>query len=281
MKDKITKCLVLGGEGMLGHMIVKYIKALPEFEVSFTTRNEKKGIYFDAYQDFDKIIPILDKVKPDLVINCIGVVPSFINKSNKGMVVFLNSYLPYRLATVCRLSGAKLFHISTDCVFSGEEGNYTEESNLTPTDFYGLTKATGEVNDDYHLTIRTSIIGPELNNSKNGLMEWFLSQKNKEVGGYTGVIWSGVTTLELAKKIIEMYDKEVTGLINIISKPISKYDLLCLIKKVYGLKTIIKWDDKIDCDRSMKSVRKDVNYIVPTHEEMLKELKEFGEKNVQ
>ena len=275
----MKKCLVLGGEGMLGHMIVKYIKTLPEFEVSFTTRNEKKGIYFDAYQDFDKIIPILDKVKPDLVINCIGVVPSFINNFNKGKVIFLNSYLPYRLSVVCGLSGIKLIHISTDCVFSGEGGNYTEESNLTPTDFYGLTKATGEVNDDYHLTIRTSIIGPELKGSKNGLMEWFLGQEDKEVKGYTKAIWSGVTTLELAKKIIEMYDKEVTGLINIVSKPISKYDLLCLIKKVYNLKITTKEDDALKCDRSMKSIR-DIKYSVPTHKQMLIELKEFGEKYV-
>ena len=238
MKNKITKCLVLGGEGMLGHMVVKYIKTLPDFEVQYTTRNEKnkEAVILDV-KDILWAEKVIKKINPDLVINCVGIINSLV-KDNKEDVAFINSYLPHKLAQVCKDNGSKLIHISTDCVFNGLEGNYAEDSNLSPTDFYGLSKATGEVDDDYNLTIRTSIIGPELKGSKKGLMEWFFTEEG-EVPGYVLAIWSGVTTLELAKQIINLYKQNVTGLINIVSKPISKYDLLKLIDKVYDIRAVI------------------------------------------
>jgi len=290
----MIKCLVLGGEGMLGHMLVKYLKSLPDFEVYFTSRGKQdmNAIYFDAYNDFKFIEEILREIKPDLVVNCIGIINKFVTEENKEEVLFVNSVLPHKLARICNENDSKFIQISTDCVFSGEiddssriDGIYTEESKVSPTDFYGLSKACGEVNDDYNLTIRTSLIGPELDKYKsselkelkNGLMEWFLAQDGKKIKGYTDVIWSGVTTLELCKQIVEMYNKGVTGLINIVSEPISKFDLLNLIKDVYEIDVKIEKDDLLKCDRSMKSV-KNIQYIVPDHLTMLLELKELETK---
>ena len=204
-KKIIEKCLVLGGEGMLGHMVVKYINSLPHFKVDFTTRNKGKGIYFDAYKDIEKIEDIIKKTKPELVINCIGIVNHIIREGDEDKVVFVNSYFPQKLAHICKSNDSKLIHISTDCVFSGNKGCYTENSPYSPVDFYGLSKAAGEIKDNHNLTIRTSIIGPEIKEPKTGLMEWFLGQKEKSTKGFTKAIWSGLTTLELAKKIIEMH----------------------------------------------------------------------------
>jgi len=277
MKNSIEKCLVLGGEGMLGHMVVKYINSLPNFETYFTTRNKEKGIYFDAYKDIEKIKDIIKKIKPGLVINCIGIINSLIKEHNKDKVIFLNSYFPQKLANVCKLNNSKLIHLSTDCVFSGKEGGYTENSPYSPVDFYGVSKAAGEIKDNHNLTIRTSIIGPEIKEPKNGLLEWFLSQEGKEVKGFTKAIWSGLTTLELAKKIIEMHQKNITGLINIVSEPITKYDLLHLIKEIHNIDIIINADNALVCNRSMKSVRQDGDYSVPTHKQMLQDLKQWEE----
>lgn len=273
----VVKCLVLGGEGMLGHMVVSYLKSLLDFETYSTSRNQDstENIYFDAYRDIKKIEDILGEIKPNLVINCIGIVNSLVKEDNKDFVAFLNSYFPQKLANLCKINNSKLIHISSDCVFSGKEGSYSEESNYSPLDFYGVTKAVGEINDNHNLTIRTSIIGPEIKNPKTGLMEWFLGENGKTVKGFTKVIWSGLTTLELAKKIVEMYKNNVVGLINIVSKPINKYDLLELIKEIYGLKINILPEDKIISDRSMISIRKEIKYNVPSHKEMLNELKHW------
>lgn len=275
----MKKCLVLGGEGLMGHMLVSYVNSLLDFEVYFTTRNKDNGIYFDVYKDVDKIEKIIKKIKPDLVVNCIGIINKLVNEKNKAMVVFINSYFPHKLADICKKNNSKLIQISTDCVFSGDEGKYTESSDLSPTDFYGRSKALGEVNEGYNLTIRTSLIGQEIKEPKTGLMEWFLAQKGKEVKGYTNVIWSGLTTLELAKQIIKMYEMGIIGLINIVSEPISKYDLLHWIKNVYGIDILIREDSDLKCDRSMKSIR-NIKCSVPFHMQMMEELKEWGERNV-
>ena len=271
----MIKCLVLGGEGMLGCILVKYLKTLPEFEVVSTTRNE-----IDFYKEFELINVLMKDFKPNLVVNCIGIIDKFITDGNNEEVKFINSVLPHKLAEICKENKSRLIHISTDCVFSGVEGNYTEESEVSPTSFYGETKAKGEVNDDHNLTIRTSLIGPEIKEPKTGLLEWFLSQNGKSVKGYILAIWSGVTTLELAKQIVDMYKQKVTGLINIVSKPINKFSLLCLIKEVYGLDILIEADGSVKCDRSMRSIRNVKRYVLP-HKIMLQELKEFcGGKDV-
>lgn len=281
MENANKKCLVLGGEGMLGHMLVNYLKSKSEFEVFFTSRNKEKGIYFDVIEDITKIEEIIEEIRPSLVINCIGIVNSLIDSKGKDVAVFVNSYFPQRLARICSEKHVKMIHISTDCVFSGKDGNYTENSEYSSTDFYGLSKAAGEVIDNKNLTIRTSIIGPEIKEPKTGLMEWFFSQKGQEVQGFSKAIWSGVTTLELSKKIVELYEKEVTGLITVASDPISKYDLLFLIKEVFDLNTNINKELGFFCDRSMKSIREGISLDIPSHKEMLVELKKWMEKHVQ
>jgi dTDP-4-dehydrorhamnose reductase len=278
IENSKEKCLVLGGKGMLGHVVVKYLNSLPNFEVHFTTRNKGNGIYFDVCENMEHIKEIIDHINPTLVINCIGIVNHLITEENKDKTILINSYFPQRLANICKLNNSKLINVSTDCVFSGDAGNYSEYSTYSPTDFYGLSKAAGEIRDDHNLTIRTSIIGPEIHEPKKGLMEWFFSQEGKEIKGFKGAIWSGLTTLELAKKIVEMHEKKITGVINITSEPINKYDLLCLMKKIYSIDILINADNDLNCNRSMRSIRKDVSYSVPTHEKMLKDLKQWGER---
>jgi len=265
---------------MAGHMIVNYMNSLPDVKVFFTSRNKlnKKAIYLEA-SNFGLLEEIIKDVKPNLVVNSIGIINKLVEEKGEEKVVLINSYLPHKLANICKMNNSKLIHLSTDCVFSGKKGMYTEQSNYSPTDFYGRSKALGEVNDPHNLTIRTSIIGPEIKRPKNGLFEWFLSQKGKDVEGYTNVIWSGVTTLELSKQIINLYREDVSGLINLVSKPISKYFLLNLIKDVYGLNVLINPNNDLRCNRSMKSLR-NVKYFIPSHEQMLIELKKFYEKNV-
>lgn len=263
---------------MMGHIAVGYINSLKEFEVYSTIKQKEtkeKEIFFDAYHNIGAFDAILHKVQPELVINCIGIVKSRVKEDNKEPITFINSYMPHKLASICKKNNSKLVHISTDCVFSGEQGAYTENSPYSPVDFYGLSKATGEVNDRHNLTIRTSIIGPELNKPSRGLLEWAFAQKGKTIKGFTGAVWSGLTTLELAKQIIEMHKKNVTGLINIASEPITKKDLLELINEIYKLNMHIEPESKFFCDRSMKTLRTDVGYNVPGHKEMLKALKQW------
>lgn len=273
----MEKCIVLGGEGMLGSMVVEYFKQLPEFKTFYTVRHAPLSddeVYFDALYP-SKAEEIFEKIKPHLVINCIGIINRFITEENILETISVNSYLPHKIAQICKNRGIKMIHISTDCVFSGKEGSYNEDSIYSPTDFYGLSKAEGEIKDNHNLTIRTSIIGPEIKEPKTELMEWLFKQKGEKVKGFANVIWSGVTTLELAKKIVEMYKKNVSGILTLASEPITKYDLLCLINNTYGLGIEIIKDDTFVCDRSMKSIRNDVEYAIPSMEDMIKELKEW------
>jgi len=274
------KVLILGGKGMLGHMLVSYINSLKDYKVYYTLRKEinlkKQEIFFDAYKNLEEINEIIKKIKPILIVNCIGIIKPFVN-NNKEKVVFLNSYFPHKINKICIEKNIKFIHISTDCVFSGKKGAYTEESLYSPKDFYGLSKATGEINNKHNLTIRTSIIGPELKKSGVSLMNWLFQQKNNKIKGFKKAIWSGLTTLELSKKIVEMYEKKVTGLINITSKPINKYNLLKIINEVYKLNINIDPNNSFYCDRSMKSIRDDIKYNVPSHNQMIIELKNWTE----
>lgn len=225
----IKKVLIIGSKGMAGHMIKEYL-IQKEYDVYGTFREkEEKNLemnefYLDAF-DKGKLEEILKKVKPDFVINCIGILNQFA-ENNPDIAIYVNGYFPHYLDRLSEKYGYKLIHITTDCVFSGKKGNYTEDDFRDADSYYGRSKAIGEVNNNKTLTFRTSIIGPDINKDGIGLFNWFMKQEGK-IKGYSNVFWSGVTTLELAKAIEASFNQNISGIVHLVNnKKISKYDLL-------------------------------------------------------
>lgn len=257
------KVLVLGGSGMLGHQMLRNVVE-SGYSVSTTLRNPALlprdltkalggNIYTitDAkvFSEFEKII---STVRPDVVINCIGVVKQSRLSMDSIESLTINSLLPHKLNEFANVYQFQLIHISTDCVFNGKKGLYVEEDSSDAEDLYGKSKQLGEVFSQNSITIRTSIIGHELSNQPFGLVDWFLKQE-KEISGYTHAIFSGLTTFELSKVILEyVIPKRITnGLYHVASEPINKHDLLELISEVYGKEIKIHSVDQPQIDRSL------------------------------
>ncbi|YCA46498.1 SDR family oxidoreductase (plasmid) [Bacillus sp. JZ8] len=274
------KLLILGGKGMAGHVITDYFMQKEHYEVLYTSRdpNDEAGIYLDV-TNVKRVEEVIELTKPDIIINCIGLLNEQAN-SNPLLAFQVNSLLPHQLAKLSERHNGKLIQISTDCVFSGLEGDYTEDQIPDGTSVYAQSKQLGEIVNDQHLTIRTSIIGPELKEEGIGLFLWFMNQSG-EIKGYEKVLWNGVTTLELAKAIEEMIHHRVTGLYHLgSSKKVSKYELLMLIQDVFQKYNVkIVRDQDIVLDRTIKSTRTDFEYIVPSYEEMLISLREWMQKS--
>lgn len=261
----MTKVLILGGSGMLGHTLFRSLSEDSSLQVFATVRSSKElsswlprdrtnRVYRDVdILQSDRLVKVLIEVKPDLVVNCIGIIKQVPEAQDPLTAITVNSLLPHRIALLCGAVGARMIHISTDCVFDGERGGYTERDFSNATDLYGRTKYLGEVSYPHCVTLRTSIIGHELK-GKHGLVEWFLGQEGK-VRGFRNVIFSGFPTVELAR-IIRDYvipDPEMTGLYHVSSNPISKYELLKLIAVQYGKKIEIEPEDRFQLDRSLDS----------------------------
>jgi dTDP-4-dehydrorhamnose reductase len=218
----------------------------------------------------------LEEVRPSYVINCVGALV-LQSKNDVSTAIFLNSFLPHFLSKVGDVLNYKLIHISTDCVFSGKEGQYTEESYRDGDDNYARSKALGEVINNKDLTIRTSIIGPELKTNGTGLLDWFFKQKGT-LNGYTQAYWSGVTTLELAKATVEFLKQDIIGLYQLCPQDkISKYALLKLFAKVWDRKIEVIPFDNYTVDKSLVCTRSDFSYPAPEFETMLLEMKEWME----
>ncbi len=256
--------LVLGSTGMLGH---KLLQTLGEsHSVTGTVRN-KSNVYMNHpilgdfnligeihADNFSEVKTAIQNTDPDVVVNSIGIVKQLPEANDPVKSITINSLFPHQLACLCNESNIRLIHYSTDCVFSGLKGNYKETDNPDAFDLYGRTKLLGEVTEGDSLTIRTSIIGRELVTT-HGLVEWFLSQNRKKIRGYYKSIFSGLTTnahATILKDIINNF-KNLRGLYHIASQPISKYDLLELIKETYQLQIDIEPDYKEICDRSLNS----------------------------
>lgn len=262
MKKKI---LILGGTGMLGHVLFRWLFQKKEYDVYATARSLqgiadrfppeiRANIRCDVDADnFDTIIRSLASVQPNIVINCIGLIKQIPISSDPLSAISINARLSHLISLICRTANARMIHISTDCVFNGKKGMYKESDVSDAEDLYGRTKYLGEVNYPHCLTIRTSIIGHELK-GKYGLVEWFLSQQNT-VKGYTKAIYSGFPTIELARIISDyvLPHNELSGTYNVSSKPISKYDLLKLVAQKYGKKIEIEPFDDFVQDRSLDS----------------------------
>lgn len=282
--EKIRKkILVIGIKGMAGHMIFKYLKETKLFDVYGIARNitGDQNVFNIDVSDIESLEIILKGKEFDSIINCIGI----LNKDaedNPSKAIWLNSYFPHYLEAFTKNSSTKIFHISTDCVFSGSKGGYTELDSKDGIGFYAQSKALGEIINDKDLTIRTSIIGPELNTKGIGLFHWFMSQSlSSKLNGYSKAYWSGITTLELAKVIIEAIQQDICGLIQIApNEKIDKFSLICLFNKIYrDEKVIINPTDKYSVDKSLKSIRYDFDYNVSDYTEMLIEQKKWIEKH--
>jgi dTDP-4-dehydrorhamnose reductase len=269
------KILILGADGMAGHMIKAYLEE-KKYEIYTTTRGENAGknSHFDVVEDFHALENIISKIKPNFVINCIGVLNKFAEE-NKAAAVLINSFLPQYIDSISEKYNFRLVHISTDCVFSGIKGDYVETDLADAASFYGKTKALGEINNQRNLTFRTSIVGPDINPNGIGLFNWFMQQEG-EIKGFSKVIWTGVTTLQLAKAIEKSFNLNISGLYHLVNnQKINKYDLLNLFKQHIKKDIVIAKDDTYASDKSLISTRTDFDLEIPSYEEMVKEMCEW------
>ena len=269
----MEKVLLFGATGMAGHMVYYYLREMGGYDLAnvvYRTPLTGDSLIVDV-SDRNAVEEAVRQVKPDILINCVGVLVRG-SKEHPDNAVLLNAYFPHLLEKLADRYDARLIHISTDCVFSGKKGNYSETDFRDADDVYGRSKALGEIVNGRDLTIRTSIIGPELKADGEGLFHWFMSQHGM-VSGFKTAIWGGVTTLELAKAISVAIKEGTTGLVHLSNGTgISKYDLLCLFKDIWGRKDVeIVSVDTNDVDKSIaKSAR--FGYEVPGYREMLKDL---------
>lgn len=277
------KILVLGVTGMLGSAVFKYISNHTSYSVFGTMRGKGAAKYFDEkYKDnfysdvdvldYESLVTVFDKVRPDVVINCVGLIKQLALAKDPLSTLPLNSMLPHRLSKLCSLTDARLVHVSTDCVFTGSKGMYVESDVSDAVDLYGKSKFIGELNDQPHaITLRTSIIGHELA-SHASLVDWFLSQEGA-VKGFTKAIFSGVPTAELARIIVEyvLPNNELFGVYHVSANPIDKFTLLTEIAQVYQKKIDIIPDDQLAIDRSLDSTRfrEAVGYIPPSWPDLI------------
>lgn len=277
MKKKV---LVLGSAGMLGHITFLYLSENPEYQVFGTSRSQKfnKNVFDLDVLNQDHVKSLIDEIKPDVIVNCIGVLISGSNKDHKN-AIYINSYLPHFLAEISTENNIRLIHVSTDCVFSGSKGGYTEKDEKDGKDVYAKSKALGEIEESNHLTLRTSIIGPELKKGE-GLLHWLLSQTG-EINGYKNAWWSGVSTLELAKVINISINSELGGIYHVTNgEKINKYDMLHLFKKTFNKTdiSILPFESKF-VDKSIVDTRKEMAYQVVSYSQMMEELIDFMKEN--
>lgn len=282
----MLKIFVLGSTGMLGHALCDALIERKEYEVySFGRRTLKefglnshekiKEFILDVNSEWEnEFINIINNVRPDFIINCIGVVKQLVFENELQNSININSIFVQKLDKIVNNSErTNLIHLSTDCVFSGNKGSYIENDIVDPVDIYGITKALGEIkNSKRTLTIRTSIIGREIDR-KIGLLEWLLSQNDNVIKGYDKFIFSGLTTYSLSNVIIDtILENFIPGLMHISSEPISKYDLLNKIKSEFKLAVKINKSNEPICDRSLDSTyfKNLYNYRILSWDEMIK-----------
>lgn len=276
--------LILGGDGMLGHQLLKHLSDYQHVKVTvrqdlaayeafglFHAGNTYAGI---DVRSTDRLIEIFADFHPQIVINAIGVIKQRPGAKESIPSIEINALFPQRLALLCQAAGARMIHLSTDCVFSGKKGMYGEEDVPDAEDLYGRSKLLGEVDAPNCLTLRTSMIGRELSRKKS-LLEWFLAQEGI-IKGFKRAIFSGFTTIELSRIIEMMLLKypEAYGIYHVSADPISKFDLLSMIKERLNFSIAIEPDEDFVCDRSLDSTKflSEFGYKPPSWEAMLAEL---------
>ncbi|WP_085902004.1 dTDP-4-dehydrorhamnose reductase family protein [Kiloniella majae] len=279
------KVLVLGANGMLGHKLVQVL--VDHFDVAGTVRHAAKDFAnvpalagqhifggVDA-EDFDAVTKTVRTFRPDVVLNCIGVVKQLKESKAPLISIRINSIFPHLLAELCTSEGVRLVHFSTDCVFSGTDGPYSEEDNPDPVDLYGRTKLIGEVSGQGCLTIRTSIVGRELNRHTS-LIDWLITQQGNTINGFSKVLYTGLTTQALSKIIgdILLYNPDLEGVLHVSSDSINKFELLSLVNSAFSLNVTINDDDTCVCDRRLNSAffRNSTGYSIPSWNQMIRDM---------
>jgi dTDP-4-dehydrorhamnose reductase len=283
------RVLVLGATGMLGNAMVRLLGRTSRLRVTAAARSADVAKWFPAdleveyigeveAQSPDSLTDLFARARPEVVINCVGLVKQAKDSKHVMASVPLNTLLPHRLARLAQIGDARLIHISTDCVFSGKTGNYAEADPPDAADVYGPSKYLGEPHDDHAITLRTSIIGHELR-GRQGLLEWFLAQPGP-VKGFTRAVFSGMPTVELAKIVRDhvLPRPQLSGLYHVSAEPIAKYDLLKLVAKEYGKSITIVPDDALVLDRSLNSdrFRAVAGYQPPSWRELVAAMHSFG-----
>jgi dTDP-4-dehydrorhamnose reductase len=279
------KVLILGGSGMLGHKLWQTLRGRFDTRVTFRRPpalyarlglfDPSRSIGHVSAQDFDSVVGALASARPDVVVNCVGIVKQDAAAKDPYQSINVNALFPHRLAHACAASGARLIHVSTDCVFTGRRGNYKESDASDAEDLYGRTKWLGEVEGEHCLTIRTSMIGRELQGA-HGLIEWFLSQRGKSVRGFKRAVFSGFTTEVLAGIIADIIAdrRELSGVWHVAAEPVNKFDLLTLVRQAFGLDIEIEPDETFVCDRSLDGSRfgQTTGFSPPSWPEMIERL---------
>lgn len=279
------RILILGGDGMLGHQLLKHLQT--RHEVKVTLRQDlgayaqldmfsRKNVYDTVdIRSLERLVEVMADFRPEVVINAVGIVKQRADSKESIPSLEINALLPHRLTVLCKSIGARLIHLSTDCIFSGKKGSYLESDLSDAEDLYGKSKYLGEVHESNSLTLRTSIIGRELSRHTS-LLDWFLAQTGT-VKGFTKAIYTGFTTLEMSRIIEKMLLEypDASGVYQVSSDPINKYELLLLIREKLGHDIEIIPDDAFCCDRSLDSsrFRSEFNYNPPTWPAMIEELR--------
>lgn len=277
----MKKLLVLGSNGMAGHIISLYLQEQGHDVWGFARKESSilNNFFVGDATDFERLASIVLEGQFDYVINAIGLLNTTAEE-NKHLAVLINSYLPHFLVEVTKNLKTRIIQMSTDCVFSGDKGGYLENDLRDGQTFYDRSKALGEIDDDKNLTFRNSIIGPDINEKGIGLFNWFMKQDG-ELQGYDQAIWSGVTTLVLAQAINLAIEKKITGLYQLTnSEKVSKYELLMILNERFKKnKLVIQKNSTVHIDKSMVNSRIDFDFVVPTYSEMIENLKWWIEKH--
>ena len=267
------KFLVIGCNGMAGHMISLYLKEQGHNVTGFA-RSESKYVKTETgdASDLGRVKEVVSEGQYDTVINCIGLLNQFAEDDHAN-AVFLNAYFPHFLAKITENTETQVIHMSTDCVFSGKTGAYTEDAVRDGATFYDRSKALGELEDNKNLTLRQSIVGPDIKARGIGLLNWFMQQSG-EVNGFTGAMWTGQTTLQLAKTMEVAAKERAHGLYNMVPDTnISKYELLKLFNHyIRSDELIIHPVEGVTADKTLIRTRYDFDYRIPNYETMIKEL---------
>ena len=282
------RILVVGVTGMLGSTMFRFFSESPTLVVYGTARAERSKCFFSDeltsriiigvdVENHDSLVRAFATVRPDIVVNCVGLVKQLAEANDPLKAVPINTLLPHRLAALCQLSGARLVHISTDCVFSGVKGNYLESDFPDADDLYGRSKLLGEVDYPHAITLRTSIVGHEISGHRS-LVSWFLAQQGS-IKGFTRAIFSGMSTIELARLVRDyvLPHPQLHGLYHVAAKPINKFDLLQLVAQTYRKDIEIIPSDELVIDRSLNADRfkKATGYTPPEWPALVQRMYEF------
>lgn len=273
---------------MLGNAMVRVLSEDCEHEVYGSARSSAVKRHFADdvasrivagidVEQFDSLVALFGRLRPELVVNCIGLVKQLAEADDPLQALPINSLLPHRLARLCELAGSRFVHVSTDCVFNGRKGAYREADQSDAEDLYGRSKFLGEVDYSHAITLRTSIIGHELA-SAHGLVGWFLAQQGR-VKGYRKAVFSGLPTVELARVVrdVVLPRADLRGLYHVAAEPIAKYDLLKLVADAYGKQIEIEPDDRVVIDRSLVATRfrEATGYVAPSWPELVARMRDF------